>query len=294
MIENVNNTPFTLLLGTAQDGGYPQAGCRRECCAAARVRPESRRLVSSLAIIDPATSQRWIIDCTPNFPEQLHLLNDALAVDDVSQPTGILLTHAHVGHYTGLIQLGREVMAANAVPLYVMPRMLAFLEGHEPWRRIIQDGHLAPISLAAGQRVQLSERLSVVPFLVPHRDEHSETVGFRIDGPSRRVLYLPDIDDWQQLDPPIEQMIAEVDVAYLDGTFFDDGELPGRDMSRIPHPRITDSLCRFSSLPPTERAKIRFIHLNHTNPATDGRSESADKIRAAGCHVAVDTERQLL
>ena len=101
--ESESTDPFVVVLGIAQDGGFPQAGCRRECCAASRGRPESRRLVSSLAIIDPAANRRWIIDCTPDFPEQLHRLYDALPVDEFSQSTGLLLTHAHVGAYPGLI-----------------------------------------------------------------------------------------------------------------------------------------------------------------------------------------------
>ena len=61
----------------------------------------------------------------------------------------------------------------------------------------------------------------------------------------------------------IEHMIDQVDVAFVDGTFFDAGELPGRDPSEMPHPTIRTSLERFSTF--AHRERIRFIHLNHSN-----------------------------
>ena len=71
--------------------------------------------------------------------------------------------------------------------------------------------------------------------LIPHRDEYSETVGFVIRGPDRSALFLPDIDKWDRWERKIADVLADADVAYLDGTFFADGELLGRDMSKIPH-----------------------------------------------------------
>ena len=141
----------------------------------------------------------------------------------------------------------------------------------------------------------LGEGLSVTPFLVPHRQEYSEVVGYRIDGPSRSVLFIPDIDSWEEWDAMgtrIEDMLARVDIAYLDGTFFANGEIPGRDMSGFPHPFITHSMERFASLPETARAKVRFLHLNHTNPAlqTDGYAQR--RIQRAGMRVAQEGEAE--
>ena len=284
--------PYVIVLGIAQDAGYPQAACRKECCARAWADPAARRHVACLAIVDPESKQRWLIDCTPDFRDQLRMLDEAAPVDGSPGLAGILLTHAHIGHYLGLAQVGREVMGAKAVPTYAMPRMAAFLRGHGPWSQLLDLENIELRALAAGKAVQLNERITVTPLLVPHRDEYSETVCFVIEGPKRSILFLPDIDKWDRWKTPIEEVLARVDVAYVDGTFYADGELGGRDMSRIPHPFISESIERFAKLPEATRAKIRFIHLNHTNPALDPNSAAARKIRAAGHDVARQAQRE--
>ena len=282
--------PYVVVLGTAQDAGFPQAGCRRRCCAGPWADPDRRRLVSSLAIVDPASSQRWIVDATPDFREQLHRLDGICPVEASPGLAGILLTHGHMGHYTGLLHLGREVMGARAVPLLVMPRMERFLRGNGPWSQLVDLENVSLVSLEAGKVVPLNERIRVTPIVVPHRDEFTETVGYRIEGPNRSVLYLPDIDKWERWSTPIEGVIATVDLAYLDGTFFDGEELPGRDMAEIPHPFIVESLDRFGDLDPGERGKIRFLHLNHTNPALDSTSEATRRVVAEGMAIAQEGE----
>ena len=108
------------------------------------------------------------------------------------------------------------------------------------------------------------------------------------------MLYLPDIDSWEEWDAMgvrLEEVLATVDVAFLDATFFADGEIPGRDMSGFPHPFIRTTMNRLAPLPATERAKVVFIHLNHTNPALDPRSAAAREVRAAGMAVANEGDR---
>jgi pyrroloquinoline quinone biosynthesis protein B len=279
-----DDSPFVIVLGIAQDGGAPHAGCTKPCCAERWLDPAQRRHVSCLGLVDPAASAAWLIDATPDFPVQAHRLGDVTLA-------GILLTHAHIGHYTGLMYLGREAMGARALPVYAMPRMRAFLETNGPWDQLAELNNIDLRPLAAGEAVELNPRVSVTPLLVPHRDEYSETVGFRIDGPGRSALYISDIDKWHLWDRRIEDVIADVDVAWLDGTFYDAGEVPGRAMEEIPHPFIAESMQRFASLPARERAKIRFIHLNHTNPALDPDTEARRAIEAAGFRVADEGER---
>jgi pyrroloquinoline quinone biosynthesis protein B len=185
------------------------------------------------------------------------------------------------------------VIGADGVPVYAMPRMRHLLSTSGPWSQLVRYGNIELRPLEDGVTVKLNERLSITPFLVPHRQEYSEVVGFRIEGPSRSALYIPDIDSWEELDEMgvrIEDLIVEVDVAYLDGTFYANGEIPGRDMSSFPHPFITHSMMRFSSLPTAERAKIRFIHLNHTNPALWPDTEARKEIERAGFSVAEEME----
>ncbi len=287
------NAPHVLVLGIAQDAGYPQAGCEKPCCQPAWQDWTKRRFASSIAVVDPASGERFLFDCTPDFRDQLRLL-DQLAPPrskTAGKLDGIFLTHAHVGHYAGLIHLGREVMGARQVPDFAMPRMTARLSNNGPWSQLVSLKQIELRRIAAAERVRLNERLSVVPFLVPHRDEFSETVGFQIYHGKKSIVYLPDIDQWKRWDVEIEKLIASSDIALLDGTFFGPGELPGRDMSKIPHPMITSSLERFASLPQAERKKIRFIHLNHSNPALHAESKARGQIVASGMHVAMQGSR---
>jgi pyrroloquinoline quinone biosynthesis protein B len=283
--------PYLVVLGIAQDAGYPQAGTKEH---PAWDDPALRRLASCLALVDPASSERWLFEATPDFKEQLHRLDVIAPHDDVPGLAGIFLTHGHVGHYTGLLHLGREAMGARGVPVYAMPRMREFLAGNGPWDLLLRLGNVAVRPLADATPVALNPRLEVTPILVPHRDEYTETVAFEIRGPRRAVLFLPDVDKWERLDAlgrPIEEILGRVDVAYLDGSFFEDGEVPGRDMAEIPHPFIRESIARFGKLPAGERAKIRFLHLNRTNPALRPDSEAAREIAGAGFRLAKELER---
>ncbi len=282
----VPSGPYTVVLGIAQDGGVPQAGTSDH---PAWEDPSLRRLVSCLGVVDPRSGGRWMVDATPDLPEQLHSLDRTAPSPEGRALDGIFLTHAHIGHYTGLIYLGHEAMGARGVPVHAMPRMRAFLEGSGPWNQLAAYGNIQLRTLEADRPVELAEGLSITPLRVPHRQEYAEVVGFRIQGPERAVLYIPDIDSWHELDEQgvrIEDLIAGVDRAYLDGTFFDDGEIPGRDMSGFPHPFIAKSMERFAPLPESEKRKIRFLHLNHTNPALDPGGEARRRIEEAGFAVA--------
>jgi pyrroloquinoline quinone biosynthesis protein B len=278
-------------MGIAQDGGVPQAGTKEH---PAWADSGARRFVVSLALVDPMSSERWLFEATPDLREQLHRLDMAFPVEATPGLNGIFLTHAHMGHYTGLMYLGYESMGAQGVPVYVMPRMQRYLGSNGPWDRLVRYGNIELRPLTGDTTVHLNERLAVTPFLVPHRQEYSEVVGFRIEGPRRSMLFIPDIDSWEEFDEAgtrIEDLIAGVDVAYLDASFYADGEIPGRDMSGFPHPLITHSMERFSALPVEQRAKIRFIHLNHTNPALDPESEARRTIEKNGFRVAEEMER---
>lgn len=305
-----DDLPFLVVLGVAQDGGHPHAACMKDCCASVPTAPErveiasepasgapaKHHLVSCLALIDPAGDRRFVFDATPDFPDQLRILDRNYPIGTVRERRdlgldGIFLTHAHIGHYTGLMHVGREVAGAQGIPIYAMPRMLEYLETNGPWSQLVSLENIELRPLFANTLVDLGDGLSVTPVLVPHRDEYSETVGFFIEGPRHRVLFLPDIDKWEKWNRSLVEVLAEVDRAYVDGSFFADGEIPGRAMSEIPHPFIEETLAIVAGLPETERAKLWFIHLNHTNPALDLQSEAAERVRAAGCHLAVEGQR---
>ena len=81
-------------------------------------------------------------------------------------------------------------MGAKDVPVWVMPLMDAFLRANGPWDQLVRYGNIQLRPLSDGTKVELGEGLSVTPILVPHRQEYSEVVAFRIAGPSRSVLYV--------------------------------------------------------------------------------------------------------
>jgi len=287
-ISSETAAPYIMILGIAQDAGAPQAGCQKICCRDRWDNPALQDRVACLAIVDPISSERWIIDATPDFKTQLRALDELAPMPNLS---GIFLTHGHIGHYTGLMQLGREVIGAREVPVFVMPRMEKFLGANGPWDQLVRLKNIVLQPMRSDSTIVLNSRLQVTPFLVPHRDEYTETVGFRITGPNQSVLFIPDIDKWEKWDRRIEDMIASVEVAYVDGTFYADGEIPGRNMKEIPHPFIVETMARLAALPAAEKNKIRFIHLNHTNPALRREGSALPDIRQAGFHVAAEKER---
>jgi pyrroloquinoline quinone biosynthesis protein B len=298
-----------LVLGTAQDGGLPQIGCDDELCRTARADPTRRRLVTSLLLCDPRDGRRWLFDCTPDIAEQVERARGHPATRKEYGPRpplfdGLFLTHAHMGHYGGLLELGREAYGVQQLPTWVTPRFAQFLTRNGPWSLLIEEQRLVLRELVDGGRVELAPDLFVVPFRVPHRDEFSDTVGFEIHGPNRSLVYLPDIDKWAAWDAferstaepgrsrgRIEDLIARCDFAFLDGCFYADGEIPGRSMQDIPHPFLSESIVRFRALRASERAKIYFTHLNHTNPAAEKRSPAWHTVLATGMQVLDEGQR---
>lgn len=197
-----------------------------------------------------------------------------------------MLTHAHLGHYTGLLQLGPEAWSAPRVPVRAMPAMAAFLRQHAPWCALESEGNIVIEPLQADAPTALTERVSVTPWLVPHRGPWSETVALCVRGPSRSAVYLPDIDRWEEWDRGVENVLEGIDRLWCDGTFFSADEVSWRDRSQISHPLVTDSLERFGRLPLALREKVVFIHINHTNPLLDERSLACRQVLDLGMGVA--------
>ncbi len=247
------------LLGNAQDAGVPQAGCDCRNCRAAWVSRAYRRRAVALGLLDTAARQWFLIDATPDFPEQLHEMQ---AMAEGRMCAGILITHAHMGHYTGLIHLGFEAMGVHDMPVYGTRRFLDFLQANGPWRQLLDQGAILPREITPDEWLTLTPDLAVKPLPVPHRAEWSDTLACIVRGPSRQLLYLPDIDGWDQWSRPIRNVVETVDVALLDGSFFDAHELPGRDLSEIGHPLATDTAERLAGI----KKDVRLIHLNHSNP----------------------------
>lgn len=277
-------TPFIMVLGVAQDAGYPQAGYQEEW-KAINLGQRKPLYTVSLGLIDPINKKRYLFDATPDFKEQLQMLDEISETNDYPLD-GIFLTHAHIGHYTGLMHLGREVMGATGVPVHAMPKMKTFLEENGPWNQLVSLNNISIKPMQDSTLVELSKDISVMPFTVPHRDEYSETVGFKIQINQKSVVFIPDIDKWNKWDMDIREVVKNNDIILIDASFYQDGELEGRDMSLIPHPFTKESMELFSELSKTDKAKVYFIHANHTNPILDMNSPEYEEVSQAGFNVA--------
>ena len=273
-----------VVLGNVQDGGAPHIGCGRPCCRNLFLRPRSEQRVVSLGLISRAWEETVLFEATPDLPSQWASLAER---SGVPQPSEIFLTHAHMGHYTGLMHLGREALGAEGVRVRAMPRMAEFLANNGPWSQLVELGNIDVFPLQDDRAVSvLHDEVTVTPLRVPHRDEFSETVGYRIVGPKRSALFIPDIDKWSTWDHSLTQELASVDFAFVDATFYDAAEVNHRDMSEIPHPFAVETMATLEYLPLTERSKVHFIHLNHTNPLLDPDSESSREVESKGFRVA--------
>jgi len=271
-----DDATFIQVLGIAQDAGYPQTNCYKPHCMRAWNDPELRRKTSSIAVVDQSSKTKYLFDATPDMREQLYDLH-LTAPDGEYSLDGVFLTHGHMGHYTGLMHVGREAVGASGIPVYSMPRMHEFLSSNGPWDQLVRLENIELHAMTNGGGVKLNPRVTVTPFLVPHRDEYTETVGYRIDGPNKSAVFIPDIDKWEMWSTDIRAIVRSVDYALVDATFFRDGELGGRDMSKIKHPFVTESMDLFGTFSKEERARVIFIHMNHTNPLLiDGSPEQAE------------------
>jgi len=282
-------TPYLRVLGIAQDGGLPHAACSCERCERARQQPEDRTHVASVALVLPTNNQIYLFDATPDLREQLASLTDIdpgpgrqVNRDPVA---GVFLTHAHIGHYLGLAFFGYEAIHTRNLPVMATPRMATFLRSNGPWSQLVTLENIRLEELNPGKPRQIGDVVVVRAVRAPHRDEYADTLGFLISGPTRTVFYLPDTDSWSAWPTPVTELLQQVDVALLDGTFFSSDELPGRRVETIGHPLIQDSMDLLQDLVDDGSLEVYFTHLNHSNPALDVDSEARISIEKRGFHV---------
>lgn len=282
-------SPYVLILGITQDGGLPHAGCEKNCCKQAWNDPALLKPVSCIAIIDPSTRKSWIIDATPDFGIQLRMLRRHMN-DSTHLPSAIFLTHAHIGHYSGLMELGKEVMSVHNIPVYAMPRMHKYLITNGPWSQLVKLENIRLLEMHPNAAEHCNDSIQLTPFLVPHRDEFSETVGFSIKAGQKKYIYIPDIDKWEKFYPEktsakLDSLFSAHTYALIDGTFYSPDELGGRNILEIPHPTVVESMNLFSEFSSRVKKGIYFIHFNHTNPVLKNGVERETVIKN-GFHLA--------
>ena len=273
---------FITVLGNVQDAGYPHIGCEKNCCNK-NFNSSAVNFVTSLGVTDLVDNKSFLFEATPDISKQLKFLNNNYSSSTIVD--GVFITHAHIGHYTGLMYFGREALGAHKVPVYVMPKMKQFLESNSPWNQLIDLDNVQLREIFKNKKITISKNLIIVPFTVPHRDEFSETVGYKIIGPNKSALFLPDINKWSLWNKDIVAEVKDVDYAFLDATFFKDGEV-NRPMDEIPHPFIVETINLFKNESTQVKNKIHFIHFNHTNISLQYKNPVIDSIRKLGYNFA--------
>lgn len=279
------------VLGTAQDAGIPHIGCTCPNCERARKDAAFARFKPSIAVLDMKDKQAFIVDASPDIGPQFDMVHERMDFDPAaksSAPHGILLTHAHIGHYTGLMYYGYEGLNASKIPVYCTKRMAGFLEKNGPWSQLVGYENIVPQTIRPEEIRSLTPRISFTPLVVPHRDEYSDTIGFIIAGPNKKLLYIPDIQNWEAWDRSIHREVKKVDYALLDGTFYSPDELPGRDLSKIGHPFIKDSMDILVDPAKSGTLKIYFTHLNHSNLGLAPDGPAYKEIVGRGFYLAAD------
>ena len=274
----VNSTYSLKVLGVVQDGGLPHLGSNKLCCE----NIEQKRYVTSIMLINNENKESYLFDASPDINEQLNFMGDVIK----KNLKGIFLTHAHIGHYTGLMYFGREALNSKSINVYAMPRMKKFLEQNGPWSQLISLQNISITEINNNSKLSIDPNVIIQPIEVPHRAEFSETVGYKIYGPNKKVLFIPDIDKWYLWEKSIIDEIKQVDYALIDATFYDSKEINYRDVSEIPHPFVVESMELFDAIKLEEKNKIFFIHLNHTNPLLDKSSDQYKFVKDKGYNIA--------
>lgn len=265
------------VLGIMQDAGLPQLGCPQSCCMQ-EGKLRERVPVVALGITQSDPKQGVLIEATPDIGSQWQRF---MSINQGKEPSYIFITHAHMGHYSGLLQLGREARNTKGVTVYGHPTLIDFLQRDQPWKQLVALKNILPKPIRDRETIQIGQ-LSIRALVVPHRDEISATYAYILEGPTKRALFLPDIDKWEKWTVSIDSLLQQVDIAFLDATFFDGSELPGRNLSEIPHPTVRETMERAQSWPQSVRQKLRLIHFNHTNPLLQEGSAAFKNLAAFG------------
>ena len=276
-------SPFIYILGNVQDAGLPHIGCESKICLDA-FNEKKKHYVTSIALIDKENQEYSLFDVTPNITEQLLMISRDI-FDQFILPNDIFITHAHIGHYTGLMYFGREALGSKGIKVNVLPRMYDFISNNGPWSQLVKLGNISLNMINFRDNIEIKPNLSVIPIQVPHRDEFSETSAFLIQGPNKAALYLPDIDKWSKWSISLIEILKNVDYAFIDATFYTNDEI-NRDIDEIPHPLVIETMDLLSELPDYHKDKVHFIHMNHTNQMLDPTSDITRNVLNKGFNIA--------
>ena len=283
----MENKKTVKILGTIQDGGLPQAGCYCQYCDKARERNYGKRYRASIALVDQEQKSWHLFEATPDLAGQMDIVKDTYP--EMGLMDSIFLTHGHIGHYTGLIYLGRETLSTKNIPVYAGKKMGEVLENHIPWKQLVELKNIELKKLEDSTPVNLGEGLQVIPIEVPHRNEYTETFGFILEGPRKKLLFIPDIDSWDNWKENLKKLIPNMDYLLLDATFYseDDTAIIAKP-SEVPHPHVTKTMDLLQPFIDRGEVEVIFIHFNHNNPLVDPDSKETKEVERRGFKVAIE------
>tara|TARA_S200000501_G_C20754990_1_gene713432 strand:+ start:36 stop:950 length:915 start_codon:yes stop_codon:yes gene_type:complete len=274
---------YIYILGTTQDGGLPHIGCQHVFCEES-FNSSKKHFTTSIAVVNSDLKKYILFEATPDITYQLNDLKENI-FDEFQLPESIYITHAHIGHYTGLMYFGREALGSKDILVKVLPRMSKFLQTNGPWSQLVDINNIKIKEINFGSKTNELNSINVTPIKVPHRDEYSETAGFIIKGKNKKALFIPDIDKWEKWDRDLSQLVREFDFLLIDATFYDSNEI-NRNISEIPHPLVTETIDLLSGLNKENRSKVYFIHMNHTNMMLDPNSKLSNIVTRKGFNIA--------
>jgi len=274
---------YIYILGNVQDAGLPHIGCQHEFCKD-KFNEFEEYFTTSIAVIDPFNKKYILFEASPDLPYQLNYL-DKKIFKQFLLPESVFITHAHIGHYAGLMYFGREALGSEGLKVNVLPKMANFLKTNGPWSQLVEINNINVQEIDFGQKANYLSNISITPIKVPHRDEYSETAAYQIIGKNKKALFIPDIDKWQKWDKNIIELVQEFDYLLLDATFYESAEI-NRDISEIPHPLVTETMNLLKELTQEDKNKVYFIHMNHTNLMLDPESELSKLVISKGFNIA--------
>ena len=278
-----NDSSYIFILGNTQDAGVPHIGCEQEFCKN-NYNSNQHYFATSIAVVDPKSSQYTLFEASPDITSQLNYISNLLFKRFIL-PNNIYITHAHIGHYTGLMYLGRESLGASGLNVRALPKMTNFLKNNGPWNQLVKLNNIDLEEIEFDKISSIFNNIEIIPVQVPHRDEYSETAGYIIKGKNKTALFIPDIDKWERWNKDINEMVKKYDYLLLDATFYDEKEI-NRDINEIPHPLVKESLDLFKNMSLNDKSKIYFIHMNHTNMMLDPESDLSKSVLSKGFNIA--------
>jgi pyrroloquinoline quinone biosynthesis protein B len=278
-----SQSEYIYILGNTQDAGLPHIGCQHPFCED-NFNVYEEHYTTSIAVVNSDLKKYILFEATPDITFQLNNLKKNI-FDEFLLPESIYITHAHIGHYTGLMYFGREALGSKELIVRVLPRMSNFLQNNGPWSQLVDINNIKIKEINFGSSTKELANINITPVQVPHRDEYSETAGYIIKGKNKKALFIPDIDKWEKWDRDLSQLAKEFDFLLIDATFYNSKEI-NRDISEIPHPLVTETIDLLNGLSIENRNKVYFIHMNHTNMMLDPDSELSKLITSKGFNIA--------